>query len=590
MARAKKPRRPAPLSYKMPAAPPVSSSSAPEGPTILSLTNDLLVRIFHLLLPSEEGTSSTNHPRVALDNGPFPCGPDSPSPAAALAATCGRLRDLYRARVVLGVDGRERCVCVLPRALRRHPAARAASAWAILCSPARAEAAIRDVQTHPSTGSRLAALSLRRVPTASFAEALVAAVPELRYLRLDFEAAMHAGGVRRMVRRSSARAVGTPSETDDTLGCLRLLEKLPVGLRSVDAKFNLGAEDGKHDEMLTTLLLSIAALSELSELRVEAWSLPAESLDVMPECHALRAISVLVSSWKPGVPVPNLLAALPLTIRDVSLLCARPSVAVGAIELIPNSRAALARLPELQSLEAAGLSFSDLAILEPVAARLRKLVLSDCVFQGGDVSLSEMTALQVLSLRRVRMPGADALRTLLRASPALFSLTIAPPAPTLHSSYTVTRALESTAAVGSIRALALTAEGVHSGRPHDEGPHGGRGRYVYRGSQVSFMELAAVGKHFAALRELSLCNYRLDDSGRDLDWAGRGCQQITKLTLQNCVSPYKDNIILGTKNFVASFDGKRLWERNLAATIRERFPRIEYLCVLTAAEYQNIRI
>lgn len=259
------------------------------------------------------------------------------------------------------------------------------------------------------------------------------------------------------------------------------------------------------DELLEVLFGSFAAVPELEKLVIEqATSVPPISLSALPNCASLRTIVVEIAEWsarnafdRPGVEVGQFVAALPPGLKALKLSASRRC-------RFPDSLEALAGLPALESFGVENMDLSTLALLEPVAPRLRTLSLDRCDI---DMEFALPCVDDLEELRFTPRPGGYDLSMLqlgiICISPNLICVSIRPRCDDLALS----AALENAMCAESLRVLALDFPTLDVSSFH------------------------AIGTCLKELEELELRGCPVTVGG--LTDVGRGCVGLTKLTLWN---------------------------------------------------------
>lgn len=327
-------------------------TSQPElSSTILSLPDDLLLKIFHYLPTPLPG--DVDFPSRSFTSG-------CTSPASALANTCRRLEKLRRTRVVNCVDlSRAFCGFRLPVLLHKYPAVDRAVLGALCATHGQKI----FHSSNSGTLGRLLALRMSVVPSTHFAKTFCAAVPQLRDLQVG-----------PMIDDDMA---SWPSSAAQNQGMAQLFRQLPSGLwrlritLTFDPSQNLTSPSSEQAQ--SGLWVSIGKMNELKELRiVDAFSIPKRAVFELQKCHQLRVLDVFcrkLDAW--GTALNEFLEALPSSLVQMNihtLHCQQP----------PLLRAGcLERLTQLERLFANGWNILDWAILKPVAPQMRKLCLEN---------------------------------------------------------------------------------------------------------------------------------------------------------------------------------------------------------------------
>lgn len=450
------------------------SHSASPAVTILSLPNDVLVRIFSFFEAAPPLDENFFAQRQSTNPG---------SPSLALAHTCGRLAALRRARVVRFVDlsGGED-VSEAPGSLIRHPFADAA-----VLNTEHAEAA-EELFRNGGGGTlgRLRGLGVTAVPSNGFADTFALAVPLLREL---------------VVGSCVDNSCRHP-------GMIQLLRRLPARLR----RFKMQCPWLTLDCLVQRALWeALGGLEELEELHIESpCRVTRASIDGLKKSRRLRRFSMLhtsdVTLLQPVAAA--LVASLPTGLRYLSM-----ETWQAYDHLDASAGGCFTHLAELECFDVERL-VSNLAELQPFAPRLRRLSLSHGnIYVDGELPM--MPCLEELSLTNNSGVDDDLLRRLLRSLDLLKRLYIV----MVQSSDRGMAAAFSAAACAD-KLLSLAIE------PNKEGI-GIRPGETFRDATVT-----AIGRTFSHLNELRLPYLSVTASG--MESLGQGCAHLTKLFLRNC--------------------------------------------------------
>lgn len=457
----------------------------------------MLVRIFSFLRSPLPYFESFLGPQVANT-------PDSP--AATLAYTCRRLAGLYRTRVVSCVDlSRTSCNRSLPSALQYFPAVDAA----VLGSLRDAHAAQALRGEGAECVPRLRSLCLTSVPGEDFAEALVAAVPQL--LALDVQAMGNfRGGAARTGIAPLRSFEGGEAER---AGLARLLAILPSRLRRLSLYYPAASE---NEEMDAALWDSLASMHELEELAIEnAYALPLNAASVVKRCVTLVKISVdsvRCEAW--GASASEFVSALPSSVASVSLKLSGSTLAA-------NCFAEAAR--QVSDLRIVDAKLTNWKLLEPIAGTLCALSLSSCAIVNPGGILSDDVVPVLRSLKRLCLNDVDGLGFALNGClSSLDRLEVLE----LHAEHlfspSIAIALRDAAFGRTLRSLKITigdAEAVIGGDA---------------GGGLADVLPVAIGHRFPSLISLKIHRASLGHAG--ISALARGCPGLTCLSLSDCAT------------------------------------------------------
>lgn len=495
--------------------PPMRRRRAAPAPTLLSLPDDALLRVFHFLptpardsdaaLDLQHASPSSRAPPPTCSSMAHLAPPRPPallssrhaptlaSPAGALAATCARLASLHRTRVVTCVDlARGSCAGGLAAALAAHPCADAAVLdFACAAHTAAAPAAVLH---------RLRALSLVRVPRSErMAHALLRAAPALEEL--------HIGHGYASTRETAALFRALPLALHRlSVSCGKFVTCPFADCTSCNLDMVLS-----QPQVHRALWERVATMPALRELRVcNAPAIPREAMLALRASPAMRNLTITCSGtvdiWY--MFPADLFLAVPTGLRTFCLESIDPFThpRLGGYFELPAR--GFARLPHLETLQLASFGVSWQA-LRLVAQTLRSLRLFwGRVEPRGIVPC--MPLVQELTLNRVDGVDDYLLVKLLSSLPSLRVLRIS--FEHQHNDPAFAAALHCAAGAPNLRSLTLECSLVNIGDA----------------------TAAVAGQRFLRLRELDWTSSTVTAVG--LTALARGCTSLRKLSLRECTS------------------------------------------------------
>lgn len=355
-----------------------SVSSGEVNPSsLLSLTDEALCRIFFLLDPP--------FPRMRSHS--FRLKDEYVANASALAAlsqTCRRLHILNKKRAVRCIDLSRICRNSIPRS----DLCCCGVAAALVERPGTCAAVLGMVRTEHSEVAfggeakvalgRLHGIQLLVSPARAVdSDLLVSAVPALQHLILDFT--------------QGSLAYSNDAERE---ALLRLLEKLPLGLRRVEITRFDQVGDIHVQEALWRRLPELTELEGVILLCMGTVSEGA--VTALRKSPKLRSLDLEAESWgcAPSPTASELVAALPPGIRDLFLCCGSQSGCEGEQSLALKDDC-FKRLRHLNQLTIGNMFFPDWAVLRPVARDLRKLSVGS-VPVGSYISVGALDVLRTM--------------------------------------------------------------------------------------------------------------------------------------------------------------------------------------------------
>lgn len=382
------------------------ASPAPTKPHILSLPEEVLLRLFALLgapLHADAGAASHRGFPSAVIGATHTH--RHGSPAAALALTCRPLYDLHRRRAVRCVDLRDGpCGATLPKYLALYPEATAAviDGWKtghaprvalapeegpavprhagkefgarnVALTPGSLDCPLRDLE--PSVLlARLRKLCVmcRHIPSKAAVALLFASVPRLYELGL-------CGGHEEVAGSAAA-----------------LMAPLPLSLRRLSIKWHASRQQirfgregvdvsstAKIARALDEFWNSVGSLRELVVLNIDVFRFSRNALAALRSCQKLQELRVQrIGSYSGAVlSLSDLVAVLPpslrhLNVRGDTFSCRLPYYTFAGHRGDGDSY--FEHLGELEYFEAHGFDFHGLKLLHPLSSRLRELRLRTC--------------------------------------------------------------------------------------------------------------------------------------------------------------------------------------------------------------------